>query len=173
MIFIEIKCHFNTCLGLVGGCIPCIPPCVRACKTTIQSNVFSGCCRVCKMANFYLKQLQVLFPMTLPQLDIPLAFLSPIKRNNCRESQLITRRHKVSTWPSGRAFRCIQNGEWLKCQASSPGWVDLWLCTGDYSDHVFSVIDVVTLTWLACLQTHHVTLRQRTIAWPVCVVSAV
>jgi len=26
MIFNEIKCHFNTCLGLVGGCIPCIPP---------------------------------------------------------------------------------------------------------------------------------------------------
>jgi len=25
MIFNEIKCHVNTCLGLVGGCIPCIP----------------------------------------------------------------------------------------------------------------------------------------------------
>jgi len=31
MIFNEIKCHVNTSLGLVGGCIPCIPPCVRAC----------------------------------------------------------------------------------------------------------------------------------------------
>jgi len=28
MIFNEIKCHFNTYLGLVGGCIP---SCVRAC----------------------------------------------------------------------------------------------------------------------------------------------
>jgi len=27
MIFNEIKCHVNTSLGLVGGCIP---PCVRA-----------------------------------------------------------------------------------------------------------------------------------------------
>jgi len=26
MIFNEIECHVNTCLGLVGGCIPCIPP---------------------------------------------------------------------------------------------------------------------------------------------------
>jgi len=30
MSFNEIKCHVNTSLGLVGGCIPCIPPCVRA-----------------------------------------------------------------------------------------------------------------------------------------------
>jgi len=30
MIFNEIKCHVNTSLGLMGGCIPCIPPCVRA-----------------------------------------------------------------------------------------------------------------------------------------------
>jgi len=29
MIFNEIKCHVHTSLGLVGGCIPCIPPCVR------------------------------------------------------------------------------------------------------------------------------------------------
>jgi len=26
MIFNEIKCRVNTFLGLVGGCIPCIPP---------------------------------------------------------------------------------------------------------------------------------------------------
>jgi len=26
MIFNEIKCHVNTSLDLVGGCIPCIPP---------------------------------------------------------------------------------------------------------------------------------------------------
>ena len=26
MIFNEIKCHVNTSLGLLGGCIPCIPP---------------------------------------------------------------------------------------------------------------------------------------------------
>jgi len=26
MIFNEIKCHINTSLGLVGGCIPFIPP---------------------------------------------------------------------------------------------------------------------------------------------------
>jgi len=26
MIFNEIKCHVNTSLGLVGGCIPCTPP---------------------------------------------------------------------------------------------------------------------------------------------------
>jgi len=26
MIFNEIKCHVNTSLGLVGGCIPFIPP---------------------------------------------------------------------------------------------------------------------------------------------------
>jgi len=25
MIFNEIQCHANTSLGLVGGCIPCIP----------------------------------------------------------------------------------------------------------------------------------------------------
>jgi len=31
MIFNEIKCHVNAPLGLVGGCIPCIPLCVRAC----------------------------------------------------------------------------------------------------------------------------------------------
>ena len=30
MILNEIKCHVNTFLGLVGGCIPCIPPCLRA-----------------------------------------------------------------------------------------------------------------------------------------------
>jgi len=30
MILNEIKCHVNTSLGLVGGCILCIPPCVRA-----------------------------------------------------------------------------------------------------------------------------------------------
>jgi len=30
MIFNEIKCHVNTSLGLVGGCIPCFPPCFRA-----------------------------------------------------------------------------------------------------------------------------------------------
>jgi len=26
MSFNEIKCHVNISLGLVGGCIPCIPP---------------------------------------------------------------------------------------------------------------------------------------------------
>jgi len=26
MILNEIKCHVNTSLGLVGGCIPCIAP---------------------------------------------------------------------------------------------------------------------------------------------------
>jgi len=31
MIFNELKCRVNTSLGLVGGYIPCIPPCVRAC----------------------------------------------------------------------------------------------------------------------------------------------
>jgi len=25
MIFNEVKCHVNTSLGLVGGCIPCTP----------------------------------------------------------------------------------------------------------------------------------------------------
>jgi len=30
MIFNEIKCHVNTSLGLVGGCIPCIPHPVSA-----------------------------------------------------------------------------------------------------------------------------------------------
>jgi len=35
MIFNEIKCHVNTSLGLVGGCIPCIPPCVRACRSPL------------------------------------------------------------------------------------------------------------------------------------------
>jgi len=29
MISNEIKCHVNICLGLVGGCIPCIPLCPR------------------------------------------------------------------------------------------------------------------------------------------------
>jgi len=31
IVFNEIKSHVNTSLGLVRGCIPCIPPCVRAC----------------------------------------------------------------------------------------------------------------------------------------------
>jgi len=40
MIFNEIKCHVNTALGLVGGCIP---PCVRACicrflKSSLQRS---------------------------------------------------------------------------------------------------------------------------------------
>ena len=30
MIFNEIKCHVNISLGLVGACIPCIPPPVSA-----------------------------------------------------------------------------------------------------------------------------------------------
>ena len=30
MTFNEIKCHVNTCLGLVGGMHPLHPPCVRA-----------------------------------------------------------------------------------------------------------------------------------------------
>jgi len=30
MIFNEIKCHVNTSLGLVGGCIPCSPTPVSA-----------------------------------------------------------------------------------------------------------------------------------------------
>jgi len=34
MIFSEIKCHVNTCLGLVGGMHPLHPPCVRACICT-------------------------------------------------------------------------------------------------------------------------------------------
>jgi len=38
MIFNEIKCHTNTPLGLVGGCIPCIPPCVRACRKRLNSS---------------------------------------------------------------------------------------------------------------------------------------
>ena len=33
MIFNEIKCHVNTSLGLVGGCIP---PCVRACTQCLR-----------------------------------------------------------------------------------------------------------------------------------------
>jgi len=32
MIFNEIRCHVNTSLGLMGGCIPCIPPCVSVCS---------------------------------------------------------------------------------------------------------------------------------------------
>ena len=32
MIFNEIKCHFNTSLGLVGGMHPLHPPCARACQ---------------------------------------------------------------------------------------------------------------------------------------------
>jgi len=31
IIFNDIKYHVNTSLGLVGGCIPGISPCVRAC----------------------------------------------------------------------------------------------------------------------------------------------
>jgi len=33
MIFNEIICHVNTFLGLVGGCIPCIPLCPRLIAT--------------------------------------------------------------------------------------------------------------------------------------------
>jgi len=36
MILNEIKCHVNTFLGLVGGCIPYIPPCVRACLPPVS-----------------------------------------------------------------------------------------------------------------------------------------
>jgi len=36
MIFNEIKCHVNTSLDLVGGCIPCIPICVRACSHCLK-----------------------------------------------------------------------------------------------------------------------------------------
>jgi len=38
MILNEIKCHVNTSLGLVGGCIPCFPPCVRACRRHLQKH---------------------------------------------------------------------------------------------------------------------------------------
>jgi len=42
MIFNEIKCHVNTSLGLLGGFIPCITPCVRA----------SSCCWLCTVMLF-------------------------------------------------------------------------------------------------------------------------
>jgi len=43
MIFNEIKCHVNTCLGLVGGaCIPCIPPLCPRLRTTVQSHTNNG-----------------------------------------------------------------------------------------------------------------------------------
>jgi len=37
MIFNETKCHVKTSLGLVGGCIPCIPPlCPRLCGLLVR-----------------------------------------------------------------------------------------------------------------------------------------
>ena len=41
MIFNEIKCHVNTSLGLVGGCIPCIPP-VSAPESRMNSLCAAG-----------------------------------------------------------------------------------------------------------------------------------
>jgi len=38
MIFSEIKCNVNISLGLVGGCIHCIPPCVRTCQLHLSGN---------------------------------------------------------------------------------------------------------------------------------------
>jgi len=38
MIFNEINCHVNTSSGLVGGCIPCTPPRVRACVQVLCTN---------------------------------------------------------------------------------------------------------------------------------------
>jgi len=38
MFFNEIKFHVNTCLGLVGGCIPCMPPAVPAPASEIKSE---------------------------------------------------------------------------------------------------------------------------------------
>jgi len=38
MIFNEIKCHVNTCLGLVGGCIPCIPPWLEVLQSCTTSD---------------------------------------------------------------------------------------------------------------------------------------
>jgi len=40
MISNEIKCHVNTFLGLVGGCIPCIPPCVRPWSSSSFNDAF-------------------------------------------------------------------------------------------------------------------------------------
>ena len=42
MIFNEIKCHVNTSLGLVGGCIPCISPYVRACPFGLYLSTFTA-----------------------------------------------------------------------------------------------------------------------------------
>jgi len=39
MIFNEIKCHVNTTLGLVGGCIPHVQP-LRSALALIKAIVF-------------------------------------------------------------------------------------------------------------------------------------
>ena len=42
MIFNEIKCYVNTSLGLVGGCIPCIPPlCPRLTAVPLRYHGFN------------------------------------------------------------------------------------------------------------------------------------
>jgi len=44
MIFNEIKCHVNTTLGLVGGCIPCIPPlCPRLLEKRVSYDDIIRC----------------------------------------------------------------------------------------------------------------------------------
>jgi len=37
MIFNEIKGHVSTSLGLVGGCIPCIPPVSAPARLVLKS----------------------------------------------------------------------------------------------------------------------------------------
>jgi len=37
MIFNEIKCHINTSLGMVGGCIPCIH--------SLCPRLYAGCAK--------------------------------------------------------------------------------------------------------------------------------
>jgi len=44
MSFNEIKCHVNTSLGLVGGCIP---PCVRAFSVLPNSWIHQWLVHVC------------------------------------------------------------------------------------------------------------------------------
>jgi len=37
------KCHVNISLGLVGGCIPCIPPCAHILQRNCAHACISNC----------------------------------------------------------------------------------------------------------------------------------
>ena len=49
MIFNEIKYHFNTSLGLVGGCTPASPLCPRLGTTLLEKSDGYKLCVTCRL----------------------------------------------------------------------------------------------------------------------------